>query len=234
MTTIQTTPETLKAGLQLATTKLTTVQLNISLIEILIGGPYKTEAGEDHPFGHAALRVITKNVQRIYDFGRYGKTRGLFGTEGEGILRVWSNFGTYITSENITGRTTTGYSYEVSEEKSELTISYFNALTTPSEKRNATHPDSKVFKLKMDYDAINNNCVTTTLKGARLALPTLDLVGKKFNIGRGMTESERNAAKLSNFGWPSHIFMPEDLRAMLEDKDSIHPERRLTYKSVKV
>ncbi|WP_197342657.1 hypothetical protein [Ralstonia solanacearum] len=60
-------------------------------IHILVGGPYKID-GEEHRYGHTALRVIRNGSDLTFDFGRYGRVTGDFGAEGEGILRVWSNF----------------------------------------------------------------------------------------------------------------------------------------------
>lgn len=67
-------------------------------LQILVGGPY-TFAGEEHRYGHTALRVKNKKFDLTYDFGRYGRVTGDFGAEGEGILRIWSSFPDYIKGE---------------------------------------------------------------------------------------------------------------------------------------
>jgi hypothetical protein len=229
MKTLEQTPEKLKAGVGILTNQATILQLNTPTIEILIGGPYKLRNGESHSYGHAALRAITATDERIYDFGRYGATKGLFGAQGEGILRVWDKFETYIGGENAYGRNTTGFSYLVSNEKSLAVIRYFEKITSGATERTAKHPHQKEFKLSKDYDAIDNNCATTTLSGAKIALPTIDAEAAQYNIGRGMSDVEKTAAKTQNFGWPSHIFMPADVQAMLEKNKKIIPKKVTIY-----
>jgi hypothetical protein len=226
---IEQTPEKLKAGVGILTNQATTLHLNSPSVEILIGGPYKLRNGEAHNYGHAALRVVTATEERIYDFGRYGATKGLFGAQGEGILRVWDKFETYIGGENAYGRNTTGFSYSVPNDKAVAVIQYFERITSGSAERTAKHPHQKEFKLSKDYDAIDNNCATTTLAGAKIALPTIDADAAQYNLGRGMSDVEKTAAKAQNFGWPAHIFMPADVQAMLENNKKITPKKVTIY-----
>lgn len=221
----------LKAGVAISTTQVTQFELNTPAIEILIGGPYKAANGEMHNYGHAALRVITTSEERVYDFARYGATKGLFGAEGEGILRVWDKFDTYIAGENIYGRTTTGFTYTVTSDKALAVVRYFEIQTAKGKERTVKHPHQKEFKLLEDYDAVTNNCATTTLAGARVAVPEIDFDSARHNLGRGMTDVEKTAAKAHNFGWPSKIFMPADVQAMLENSKK-NPARKVTrYKT---
>jgi hypothetical protein len=227
------TPDKLKAGVGILTNQATTLQVNNPSIEILIGGPYKLRNGEEHNYGHAALRVITSAEERVYDFGRYGATKGLFGAQGEGILRVWDKFETYITGENAYGRTTTGFSYPVSNEKAVEVIRYFENITSRATARAAKHPHQKEFKLPQDYDAIDNNCTTITLNGAKIALSGIDADAARYNLGRGMSDVEKNAAKVQSFGWPSHIFMPGDVQVMLENNRKIPAKKINIYGNVR-
>lgn len=223
------TPKKLKTGVDILTNQATTLQVNSPSIEILIGGPYKLRNGEEHNYGHAALRVIAATEERIYDFGRYGATKGLFGAQGEGILRVWDKFETYIAGENAYGRTTTGFSYPVTNEKAIAVISHFKSVTSTAIERTAKHPHQREFKLPKDYDAIDNNCATTTLGGAKIALPDIDAEAARYNLGRGMSDVEKKAAKVQSFGWPSHIFMPADVQAMLENNKKMPPKKINVY-----
>jgi hypothetical protein len=225
------TPERLKAGVGILTNQATTLQVNTPSIEILIGGPYKLRNGEEHNYGHAALRVITSAEERVYDFGRYGATKGLFGAQGEGILRVWDKFETYIAGENAYGRTTTSFSYPLSNEKAIAVFHYFEKITSAGIERAAKHPHQREFKLPKDYDAIDNNCATITLGGARIALPGIDADAAQYNRGRGMSDVEKNAAKVQSLGWPSHIFMPADVQVMLENNKKIPPKKINIYGS---
>jgi hypothetical protein len=44
-----------------------------------------------------------------------------------------------------------------------------------------------------------------------------------------MSEVEKTAAKTQNFGWPSHIFMPADVQAMLGNNKKIIPKKVTIY-----
>jgi hypothetical protein len=230
---LEQTPDKLKAGVGILTNQVTTLQVNTPAVEILIGGPYRAANGETHNYGHAALRVITAIEERVYDFGRYGATKGLFGAQGEGILRVWDKFDTYISGENSYGRATKGFQYVVSSDEATAVIRYFDSLTAAATQRAPKHPHQKDYKLPKDYDAIDNNCATTTLNGARVALKGIDSDARKYNVGRGMQDAEKQAAMVSNFGWPSHIFMPADVQAMLEANKKLIPKKVTTYGSVR-
>ena len=194
------TPERLKEGIKVSAEKLTTIQLISPSIEILVGGPYKAADGM-HTYGHMALRVTTSKQEKIYDFGRYGATGGEFSAEGEGILRVWTSFNSYIAGENAYGRATKGFSYIINEAQAEKVFSHFSLLVSDGTKRRAKHPNSEEYKLAKDYHGITNNCATMTLSGARLALPSIDANGSAYNAGRGMGDLEKVAARGTNFGF---------------------------------
>jgi hypothetical protein len=176
-------------------------------ITLLVGGP-----NESHTYGHSSLRVTTKSGERVYDYGRYGATWGPFKSEGQGILRVWTSFPHFIAEQKATGRSTTGFTYNVSELTAQKVINYFRqrvGARTPV----AGSPSWTAFHINT-YDALRSNCTTLTLKGATVALPTIAKNAALYNIGRGLNPAEKLAAKTK--GWPSGIFMPADLKAMLE------------------
>lgn len=227
------TPEKLKAGVSVPAERRTTIQLASPAIEILIGGPYKATDGM-HTYGHMALRVSTPNEERIYDFGRYGKTGGDYSAEGEGVLRVWSDFNSYITGENSYGRATKGFSYNITAGQAAEVLAHFATLTASATKRRAKHPNQEEFKLPKDYHGITNNCATMSLSGARIALPGIDANGAAYNVGRGMSDLEKVAARGTNFGfWPSRIFMPADVQVMLETEKKYVPKKIEIYGKAK-
>jgi hypothetical protein len=229
MTKADQTPEKLKAGVNVPAEKRTTIQLVSPAVEILIGGPYKAADGM-HTYGHTALRVSTVSEEKIYDFGRYGKTGGDYSAEGEGILRVWSDFNSYIAGENSYGRATKGFSYGITAEQASKIFVYYTSLTAGATKRRAKHPNEEEFKLTKDYHGISNNCATLSLAGARIALPGIDVNGNAYNVGRGMSDLEKVAARGTNFGfWPSHIFMPADVQVMLETEKKYVPKKIEIY-----
>lgn len=223
------TAEKLKSGISVSAEKHTTIQLVTPKVEVLVGGPYKGRDGM-HTYGHMALRVVSAKQERVYDFGRYGRTNGEFSATGDGILRVWSNFGTYIAGENSYGRATKGFSYTITEAQATTVFAHYNSVTSKAIKRRATHPNEEEFKLAEDYHAISNNCATMALSGARLVLPGIDAKASIYNEGRGMGKAEKIAARASGFGsWPSHIFMPADVQVMLETEKKYVPSKVEVY-----
>jgi len=179
--------------------------------ELLIGSSYS-----NHPYGHVALRVFGKGYDVTYDFGRYGATHGISGSQGEGILRVWDkSFKSYVKDENATGRTTTGYVFKTSAEEDKATMQYFQALTDAGEKQKKDPRGFSQFKLKQDYDALTSNCTTVCIAGVQAGKPTLapGLKDTKQSKGRGLSTLEKVLAGSAVGG---KIFMPEDLRANIE------------------
>ncbi len=181
-------------------------------VEFLIGGPYK-----GHRYGHTALRVFGKGYDFVYDYGRYGKTWGRFGSEGDGILRVWTNFDSYISGQNSLGRTTSGYLFKTTLEQDRAVISFFNAKVEGLEPKLATK-DMQQFKIKDDYHALKLNCTSISEKGFKKAFPGFSFASDKFNQGLGLNFYERSTTSL--FGWPNNIFMPADLNLYLNNLNS--------------
>ncbi len=230
MPAVEATAEQARAGVRALTNQRTTIKINRPSLEILIGGPYRGTDGDMHTYGHAALRVITPSMQRIYDFGRYGNITGDFGAEGEGIFRVWDSFNAYIANENAYGRITTGFSYDVTPSQAEQVMAHYSELLGTAKPRRSRHPNQKEYKLARNYHGLTNNCTTMTLRGAKLALPAIDANALSHNQGRGMSSAEKVAARVVTLGsWPSTIFMPADVEAMLRNNPSQKPKKVSTY-----
>lgn len=225
------TPNQGHVGVQASSNQRLDLILNTPSLEILIGGPYTDRGGEEHTYGHAALRTISATSERIYDFGRYAGITGDFGAEGEGILRVWSKFDSYIASENSLTRTTTGFLYKVTASSIQAIDDHFSKLIVGATKRKPKHPNQEEYKLQRNYHGITNNCTTVTLAGAKIALPRIDYNASSNNIGRGLPPAEKLAARAKFFGsWPENIFMPADAQAMLLANQVHKPDKVSTYK----
>lgn len=199
-----------RSGVKIATNRTTNIQVRMASIEILVGGPYP-----DHPYGHTALRVTNLADDRIYDYGRYGRTWGLGNSEGDGILNIWKNFQAYIKEENSHKRVTTGFLYETSEEKAREINEYYNSRI-----KNLKPIRSSGFYeafLIDNYYALGPNCTTLSMAGAKIAIPTIDKEWKRYQDGRGLSTMEKGVVSLKS--WPNYIFMPADLKAMLEAAD---------------
>jgi hypothetical protein len=219
MPTIIATAKSAKNGVGIKTKENTTIQIQIPSIQVLIGGPYKIN-GEEHTYGHVALRVITLNDEHIYDFGRYN---GETGPYGQGRLRVWTKFSKYISGENATGRITTGFLYSISPTVADQANAHFLNLIGNRPVLKAYGDYMKEYRLAADYHALTNNCATTSMAGARVAIKDLDYDVNKYNEGRGMSFAEKTAAKVA--GWPPFIFMPADLQKMLEENPNHRPNK---------
>lgn len=211
------------------TTRKNVITVETSTLELLIGGPYVDVRGEQHAYGHVALRVITKSGEKIYDFGRYAGATGDFGAEGPGILRIWSQFEPYIAGENATGRQTKGFSYRITDQQASQVDQHYTSLIAKAPVRRKFGDHMKEYRLAHNYHGLTNNCATVSMDGALIAIPRLATNQAKFNEGRGMSFVEKSAAKLK--GWPSRIFMPADLKAMLEASDTTQPYRVQTHGS---
>jgi hypothetical protein len=164
----------------------------------LVGSPYTLD-GQVHPYGHAAIRVVTPTTDTTYDYGRYGKTWGPFSSEGEGILRIWSNFAKYIKEENDLGRTTTGYRFSVTQQQAEAVSKHLSNMLgdIPTAIHVEESHSMRVYHIK-DYTALESNCTTLSVLAAEQAIPTLQSEASPFNTGRGLSNAEKAAAHVSD------------------------------------
>lgn len=184
-------------------------------MHILVGGPYSTPDGEEHRYGHTALRLKTTEWDLTYDFGRYGKTTGMFGESGDGILRVWTSFALYIKGENSLKRKTTGFVYLVFDHQVASARAYFDTLIKGgTELQGKKTTVTTVYKLATDYHALGPNCTTLSMDGAKVAVPKIDVGSEKFvRPGDVLNLKERMALTAS--GGAKRIFLPANLQVFL-------------------
>lgn len=199
-----------------------------SEIHILVGGPY-TKDGEEHRYGHTALRVKTSTSDLTYDFGRYGGRTGIFGESGDGILRVWSNFNSYIAGENVLKRTTTAFVYYVFDHQAAATIAFFKGqISTATPLPAKDRQGMKVYKLETDYHALGPNCTTLSVDGARAAIKNIDRGSEAFNKPEVVLDWKERAALSAN-GGSKRLFLPANLQAFLTSQKAIRVDRIDTY-----
>jgi hypothetical protein len=226
MTTIEVPVKVAQSGIKVTTGRLTTIQVRFASIEILVGGPY-TKEGKEQTYGHAALRVTTSRIDRVFDYGRYGREWGFGDSEGEGMLRVWTDFSAYIAGENSYGRVTTGFVYEVPDERAEAVLAHFEQkIAGKPPTRKSRPPTMNEYQIE-DYYALGPNCTTMTVDGARIALPGIDRDRAQHAQGRGLSILERGAARAR--GWPNYLVMPADLQAMLDATGAHRPKQKRTF-----
>jgi hypothetical protein len=203
-------------------------------VHILVGGPYKLD-GEEHRYGHTAIRVVRRGSDVTYDFGRYGRTTGDFGAEGEGILRVWSNFSKYISGENALGRLTTEYIYPVIESQAKAVEAFFDGVEKQGKPRpdlQRGRPELTVFQLSTNYHALKYNCTTLSLDGMRTALPGFENGSSAFIAPEDvLTWGERAAMKTVGGGTPNRVFLPANLKKFLDQKPAVKPANVINHGS---
>lgn len=203
-------------------------------MHILIGGPYTLD-GEVHRYGHAAIRIKTSRSDLTYDFGRYGRVTGDFGAEGEGILRIWSNFNKYIAQENALKRKTKGFVFLIFDKQAEDVNAYYKSVTATATKRPELARGRsylEVYELPRHYHALGYNCTTLSLDGARKAYPNFEGGSTPYiQPDKVMTFSERLAMKTVGGGMPIRIFLPANLEEFLSEKPAIESTRVDTYGS---
>lgn len=203
-----------------------------STISILVGGPY-TAGNQLQRYGHTAVRVTTKAYDLTYDFGRYGAVTGTFGEEGEGILRVWSNFEKYIKGENSLGRTTREYIYYVWKHQTAKTKDYFAGLIQAGKPRSELERNRawlKVYQLSRNYHALGYNCTTLSLDGIVKAIPNYENGSAEFiKPGDVLNWAERAALKTVGGGTPSRLFLPANLQSFLDTKPAIRANEKTTH-----
>lgn len=202
-------------------------------MHILVGGPY-TLNGETHRYGHTAIRVKSAASDLTYDFGRYGRVTGDFGAEGEGILRVWSDFSTYIAGENATGRRTTGFVFLIFENQAQAINQHFSSVTSSARARPELERGRtsvlRTYQLTRNYHALGYNCTTLSLDGARTAFPKFEDGSSAFiRPGDVLTMSERIAMSTVGGGTPSRLFLPANLQAFLSSSPPVRPARTDSY-----
>jgi hypothetical protein len=196
-----------------------------SELQILVGGPYTDPSGEEHKFGHVALRIRSPKFGATYDFGRYGKITGAFGQSGEGILRVWYEFQPYINGEIALNRKTTGFVYPVFDHEADAAFNYFNNLIEAGTMIKGKSSSVKTtYKLAFGYYATGPNCTTMSMDGAKKALPKIEIGAEKFNkpekvLGFG----ERTALGAS--GGATRLFLPANLLDFLQHGCLIKADR---------
>lgn len=200
-----------KEGVSISTNARTTIQVRMASVEMLVGGPYG-----DKTYGHTALRVTTAELDRVFDYGRYGNAWGFGKSEGEGILRVWTSFNAYIAEENSLGRVTTGFVYETTEENANKILEFFDKKIAGKPVL-SNKPIKKVVKIDTYY-ALGPNCTTLSVAGIKTIFPDIDRDWSAFQKGRGLGVMEKAAVTAK--GWPNYIFMPADLQVMLESRSA--------------
>jgi len=197
-------------------------------MHILVGGPYALN-GEQHRYGHTAIRVKTTTVDLTYDFGRYGRTTGDFGAEGEGILRVWSSFAPYISSENALKRVTTDFVYAIFNHQAQGIFNHYESIIRAGKSRpemERGRSNLKVYQLQSNYHALGYNCTTLSLDGAKAAYANFENGGSEFiKPDVVLSFGERMAMKTVGGGTPNRIFLPANLQEYLTRKPSIKPTR---------
>ena len=159
-------------------------------IMLIIGKPYMDKKGENHPYGHVALRVYNsvEGYDYVYDFGRYGAVRGAFNQTGDGILNVYDSSESYFKSEQSI-RESIGYAEYSTVGEDKAIINHFNSLISKGSvyrKRDGVTS----YKLNEDYDIFNNNCTTVSCGG--LSIIGENWLGNEYDPRDALNYMENN------------------------------------------
>ena len=171
------------------------VEIQGDSIMLIIGKPYKLN-GKDHPYGHVALRVYNskEGYDYVYDFGRYGAVRGMFGQTGDGILNIWDNSTAYFKTEQSI-RESIGYAeYSTVEEDKKIIAYYNNLLASGTRYKKGDRKNRTAYKLPNDYDIMDNNCCTMSADG--LGLINENWIGDEYDPRDALSFLENNYKKL--------------------------------------
>ncbi len=168
--------------------------------ELIIGKPYTDKSGEEHPYGHAVLRIFNaaEGYNVVYDFGRYGKV-DWNQTTGEGIMNVYKEANKYLASE-MSDRSSVGYSKGTTVAQDNQVMSYFTELTDAGVVYNGGYVPNgggTAYKLDSKYNIMDNNCLTKCTDGlSKIGLNWLDSENDPRNALK-MMESSYQAQNLS-------------------------------------
>lgn len=200
-------------------------------MQILVGGPYTLD-GEEHRYGHTAIRVKTLISDKTYDFGRYGRVTGDFGAEGEGILRVWTDFQIYIKAENALGRKTTAFVYSIYRHQAQAIGDYYSAVIAVAKPRTELERGRaalKVYQLAANYHALGYNCTTFSLDGAHKVFSYFENGSRPFIKPEAVLTLPERLAMRALVGAPTRVFLPANLIEFLNDKSAVKPSRIESY-----
>lgn len=166
-------------------------------VQLIIGRPY-TKNGEEHPYGHVALRVFdaSQGYDMVYDFGRYGEV-SLTGKTGDGILNVYNSSKAYLKSEQGM-RNSVGYTQPTTTEEDKAIMNHFSALTKEGTVYNGgavPGGGGTAYKLKEDYDVFSNNCCTKSTDG--LGLIKQNWLGNEYDPRDAYTTMENQYRTLN-------------------------------------
>jgi len=166
-------------------------------IELVIGKPYTDATGEEHPYGHAALRVFNakEGYNMVYDFGRYGEI-DLIPSTGEGILNVYNDGNKYMQSE-IRQRSSVGYSSATTVDEDKKIIAHFKSQTDVGEVyKTGAVPNGGGTAYKLEgYNAFSNNCMTKSCGG--LNVIGFNWLGNEYDPRDGLKKMEKSYQRLN-------------------------------------
>jgi hypothetical protein len=182
-------------------------EVNGDTVELILGKPYTDSKGEEHPYGHAALRVYdrTAGYDYVYDYGRYDKTWGFMDSKGDGVLNVYRSSKNYLASERKI-RSSVGFMKATTKEQDQKIINYYKNLISTNGKKTKGKDGKEVQKTRgvpggggtgyyiQDYYAMGPNC--TTMSGDGLGQIGENWIGDEYDPRDAMEFLESNYSEL--------------------------------------
>lgn len=168
----------------------------------------------EHKWGHLSLRISNSIRDEVYDFGRYGAMWGPWNTQGEPILRVWTNARAHLIAQKDGNPRIDIVTVTATESEANAAFHYFDKLTgslSPRSK-NAHHAE---YRLRIaDFHAINNNCVTMSMNAFYAAQPHYQGLGPRYARGDDLyfwaRPKANNISYIKSQGRWNHLWWPKD------------------------
>lgn len=191
-------------------------------VEFLIGDL----SWPERKWGHVSLHVVGPGkIDKIFDFGRYGKMWGIKGgSEGDPILRVWraGTFEKYRAYHHRDGGTTKRIRFESEPWRNQRILAYFDRMIQGAPRiggheiagynTSANHPT---------FHAVDVNCTTVTIHAFMEGF-SYQVDSIRYARGRDLYGWARGTAQERSYdsrtGRWNHIWWPLDLRDLLEEQ----------------
>lgn len=196
-------------------------QAGENYVEFLIGD----RTAETRKWGHVSLRVVGNGVEKIFDFGRYGKMWGRKdAAEGEPILRVWNagQYGNYRAYHLKDGGTTVRYRFASTSARTAAVLSYFDRMTHGARRQGSNQQFTAYYANYPTFHAVKVNCTTVSIEAFMKGFPEYNVNDERYAKARSLQwymlgEAQQFLYSQDTFRW-TRIWWPLDLAAVLDEE----------------
>jgi hypothetical protein len=191
-------------------------------VEFLIGDL----SWPERKWGHVSLRVVGPgSIDKIFDFGRYGKMWGIKGgSEGEPILRIWKagTFEKYRAYHHRDGGITKRIRFESEEWRNKRILAYYERMIKGA--RRVSGGDIVGYNTQVNYPtfhAVDVNCTTVSInafmEGFAYQVNSIRYARGRDLYGWAVGTARERSYNSRTDRW-NHIWWPLDLLDLLEEQ----------------